>query len=257
MSAQTRIRLMSANFRLTPESPEDVAAGHTWAVRKPLTINLLKTWAPSVICGQECSTTIRNDLAAGLGANWKFVRNGYVIIFYDTNHHNLISSKTAMLPTAPGPDGTTDPRRLVLVRLQMKATGAHWWAASTHFTAGGDPAWRIKQMTAVVGYIKANGDLTNTILGGDVNSSLVDPVSPRSIARDAGLFPLRDKLAAPRIRNVTGTTFTNWVEPSPQDGRWIDDCLSGENFVPYYGRVVETNGASDHNYLLASSIALS
>jgi endonuclease/exonuclease/phosphatase family metal-dependent hydrolase len=257
MSIQTRIRLMSANFRLTPESPEDIAAGHTWAVRKPLTINLLKTWAPSVICGQECSTTIRNDLATGLGSPWKFIRNGNVIIFYDTNHHNLISSKTAMLPTAAGPDGTTDPRRLVLIRLQMKATGAHWWAASTHFTAGGDPAWRVKQMTAVLDFIKANGDLANTILGGDVNSSLMDDEGPRTVARAAGLFDLRSKLAAPRIRNVTATTFPGWVEPSPHDNRWIDDICAGENFQPYYGRVVETNGASDHNFLIASSIQLS
>jgi hypothetical protein len=253
----TRIRLMTANFRLTPETPEDIAAGHTWAVRRQPTIDLLKKWKPSVICGQECSTTIRADLAKALGAQWKFVRNGNVIVWFDSNQHNLISSKTAMLPTPPKPDGSIDPRRLVLTGLQMKATGDDWWAASTHFTAGGDPAWRTKQMTAAVAYIKANGDLANTILGGDVNSSLMDDEGPRTVARAAGLFDLRSKLAAPRIRNVTTTTFTNWIQPSPQTGRWIDEVFTGERWQSYYGRVVETNGASDHNWIIASSIQLS
>jgi hypothetical protein len=246
---------MTANFRLAP-MPEDIEAGRDWPVRKQPTIDLLKDWHPSVICGQECSTVIRNDLLAALGANWKYVRNGNVIVLFDSNQHTLISSKTAMLPTAPGPDGTIDPRRLVLVRLQMKATGAHWWAASTHFTAGGDPAWRVKQMTAAVGFIKANGDLTNTILGGDVNSSLVDDPGPRTVARAAGLFPLRDKLAMAQIRNGSYDTFNDWL-PTLHNGRWIDDVFSGTNFAVYYSRLVETLGASDHNFLIASSIALS
>jgi hypothetical protein len=254
MSIQTRIRMMTCNFRI--ENAEDDATGHGWsAVRKPFAIALLKAWKPSVICSQECSTTIRADLLIGLGANWRYIRNGNVGVFYDSNQHTLISSKTAMLPTAPGPDGTTDPRRLVLVRLKMKATGDEWWAASTHFTAGGDPVWRVKQMTAVVAFIKANGDLTNTILGGDVNSSLMDDEGPRTVGRAAGLFDLRSKLAALRIRNVDYGTFNDWL-PTLHDGRWIDEVFTGENFQPYYGRVVETNGASDHNWVLASSIAL-
>jgi hypothetical protein len=253
----TRIRMLTANFRI--ENAEDDATGHGWTtVRKPLALALLKAWKPSVICSQECSTTIRADLLIGLGANWRYSRNGNVGVFYDSNQHNLISSKIAMLPTAPDPvTGKTDPRRLVLCQLQMKATGAHWWAASTHFTAGGDPVWRVKQMQAVVGFIKANGDLANTILGGDVNSSLVDDEGPRTVARAAGLFDIRSKLAAPRIRNVMMTTFPGWTQPSAQTGRWIDDCWSGENWSNYYARVVETNGASDHNWLISSQIQLS
>jgi hypothetical protein len=256
MSIQTRIRLMSANFRLEPV-PEDIAAGRGWPVRKQPTIDLLKAWKPSVICGQECSTTIRADLLIGLGSNWRYIRNGNVIVFYDINQHNLISSKTAMLPTPPLPDGSPgDPRRLVLVRLQMKATGAHWWAASTHFTAGGDPVWRVKQMQAVVAFIKANGDLANTILGGDINSSLMDDPGPRTVGRTAGLYDLRSKLALAQIRNGTSSTFNDW-EPALQSGRWIDDVFTSSNFQPYYSRIIPTEGASDHEWIVASSIALS
>ena len=236
--------------------PEDVAAGRDWPVRKPLALALLKAWKPSVICAQECSTVIRADLLIGLGANWRYIRNGNVGVFYDSNQHNLISSKTAMLPAAPNPDGTAgDPRRLVLVKLKMKATGDDWWAAATHLTAGGDPAWRVKQMAAVVAFIKANGDPASTILGGDINSSLMDDEGPRTVARAAGLFDLRSKLAAPRIRNVDYGTFNNW-SPTLHNSLWIDDVCTGENFQPYYSRVVETNGASDHNWVLASSIQL-
>jgi endonuclease/exonuclease/phosphatase family metal-dependent hydrolase len=237
--------------------PEDIEAGRDWPVRKQPTIDLLKDWHPSVICGQECSTVIRNDLLAALGANWRHVRNGNVIVLFDSNQHTLISSKTAMLPTAPVPDGTIDPRRLVLVQLQMKATGAHWWVASTHFTAGGDPAWRVKQMTAVVAYIRANGDLANTVLGGDFNSSLMDDEGPRTVGRAAGLYDLRSKLAMAQIRNGTFSTFTDFVQPTLQNNRWIDDYFSGTNFAVYYARIVETNNASDHNWVLASSIQLS
>jgi hypothetical protein len=110
-------------------------------------------------------------------------------------------------------------------------------------------------MTAVVAYIKANGDPANTILGGDINSSLMDDPGPRTVARAGRLFDLRSKLAAPRIMNATASTFNNWL-PTLHDNRWIDDFFTGENFQPYYSRVVETNGASDHNWVIASSIQL-
>jgi endonuclease/exonuclease/phosphatase family metal-dependent hydrolase len=255
VTVTTRVRMMTCNFRI--ENAEDDATGHGWTtVRKPLALTLLKAWKPSVICSQECSTTIRADLLIGLGANWRYIRNGNVGVFYDTNQHSLVSSKTAMLPTAPDPEtGKTDPRRLVLVNLQMKATGDKWWVASTHFTAGGDPAWRVKQMTAVVAFIKANGDPANTILGGDVNSSLMDDEGPRTVARDGKLFDLRSKLAGPRIMNCDASTFNAWL-PTLHDNRWIDECFAGDRWQPYYSRVVETDGASDHNWVLASSIQI-
>ena len=110
-------------------------------------------------------------------------------------------------------------------------------------------------MEAVVVFIRANGDVPNTILGGDFNSSLMDDPGPRTVGRAAGLFDLRSKLAAPQIRNVDLDTFNNWL-PTLHDGRWIDDVLTGPNLVPYYVRLVETLGASDHNWVLASSIQL-
>jgi hypothetical protein len=250
----TRVRMMTCNFRI--ENAEDDADGHGWAtVRKPLALALLKAWNPSVICSQECSTTIRADLLIGLGANWRYIRNGNVGVLYDSNQHNLIGSKTAMLPSPPAADGTTDPRRLVLCQLQMKATGAHWWAAATHFTPGGDPAWRVKQMEAVVAFIQGNGDLANTILGGDINSSLMDDAGPRTVARAAGLYDLRSKLAGLQIRNGGSSTFNAWL-PALQNGRWIDEFFSGPNFQPYYSRIIPTLGASDHEWIVASSIAL-
>jgi hypothetical protein len=244
----TRVRMMTCNFRV--ESDADIAAGHGWTqVRKALALSLLKAWNPSVICGQECSTTIRADLLAGLGSYWKLVRNGNVVVLYDSNQHSLIGYKTAMLPS-PG----TDPRRLTLANLQMKATGRSFWPASTHFTP--DSAdWQAKQMQAVVDFIKANGDMRNTILGGDLNTGAT-ATGPRLIGRTAGLFPLRDKLAAPRIINVTSDSYNGWQQPAPHDGLWIDDVCTGENWSDYYGRVVETNGASDHNWIIASSIQL-
>jgi hypothetical protein len=253
----TRIRLLTANFRLEPV-PSDIAAGRGWPDRRPAALALLKTVKPSVICGQECSTNIRNDIAAALGPNWHHYRNGNAIIFYDSNQHTMLATKTTFLPTPPLPDGSPgDLRRLVLVHLRMKATGDDWWAASTHFSAGvEDGPWKIKQMQAVVAYIKANGDPVNTILGGDINSSLVDDPGPRTVARAAGLYPLRDKLAAPRITNVTATTYGGWTEPSPHNNVWIDDIFCGSNFQPYWAKVLETDGASDHNFLVASSIKL-
>jgi endonuclease/exonuclease/phosphatase family metal-dependent hydrolase len=254
MTVTTRVRLMSCNFRLTPETPADIAAGHTWAVRRQPTIDILKAINPSVICGQECSTTIRNDLAKALGPGWRFIRNGNVIVWYDTIRQTLVSSSTAMLRAPFKPDGSTDPRRLVLVELKSKLTGDKWWAASTHLTAG-EPDWQIKQMTAAVAYIKAAGDPANTIFAGDFNAGSTETDGPRKIAREAGLKDLRSRLAAPEITNVTSNTFNSW-KPFKHDSWWIDDILTGRNFMPYWGRVIDTLGASDHQFLVASSIQL-
>lgn len=250
----TRVRLLSANFRLEPESAEDIEAGHTWAVRRPLVSGLLDYWSPSIICGQECSTQIRADLTADL-SGWRMVRNGNVSVWWDTGQHTLISSGATMLPTPPRDDGLPiDPRRLVLARLQVKSTGDHLWVASTHFTAG-DPVWQPQQMAAAVAYVTTNGNVRNTILAGDFNAGGTDTESPREIARDGGLFDLRSKLAAPRIRNVDWNTYNGW-QPTKRDGWWIDDVLTGENLQPYYARVVDTSGASDHGWLLASSVQI-
>jgi hypothetical protein len=256
VTVTTRIRLLTANFRLAPESWEDIAAGHAWNQgRRELTVNLLKAWRPSVICGQECSAVIRADLAAALGASWRFVRNGHVIVWYDTNQHSLLGSATHMLPSPPPSEGSTfDPRRLTLAHLRMRATVDDWWAASTHFTPG-QPAWQARQMEAAVAFIAENGDPANTIFGGDFNAGGTDTESPREIARDGRLFDLRSKLAARRIGNVTSNTFNGWERPL-HDGFWIDDVLTGDNFQPYYGRVIDTNGASDHQWVIASSIQL-
>lgn len=266
MTLTTRIRMMTANFRLAPESAEDIAAGHAWEDgRRELTVELLRYWKPSVICGQECSMVIRADLAAALGTQWRFGRNGNVIIWFDGRQHNFISSWTHMLPSPPPVEGATfDPRRLMLMRLQMKATGDHFWVASTHFTPG-EPEWQVKQMEAAVEFIADTGNIRNTIFGGDFNAGGTDTEGPRDIARDAGLFDLRAKLAAPRIKNVESNTYNGW-QPALRDGFWIDDVLTGENFQPYYARVIDTlhdprtgtptRGASDHQWIIASSIQL-
>jgi endonuclease/exonuclease/phosphatase family protein len=256
MTVTTRVRLLTANFRLAPESAEDIAAGHGWEDgRRDLTVDLLKAWRPSVICGQECSTVIRDDLAVALGGNWRRSRSGNVVVWFDSNQHTLLGFDQFNLPSPPAVEGATfDPRRLVLVHLRMQATGDDWWAASTHFTPG-EPDWQTRQMRAAVGFITDNGDLRNTIFGGDINAGSTDTPGPRQVARTAGLYDLRGKLAAPRIKNVTSNTFNGW-EPARHDGFWIDDILTGDNFQPYYARVIDTNGASDHQWIIASSIQL-
>lgn len=254
MTVCTRIRLLTANFRITPV-PEDTATGHDWtAVRKKLTVDLLKYLNPNVIAGQECATLIRTDLQAALGASWKFVRSGNVIVWYNTNSHSLVDSVIFNLPSPAAADGTIDPRRLVLVKLKMKATGDEWWAASTHFTAG-QPDWQEKQMEAAVAFIASKGITRNLIFGGDFNAGGTTADTPRAAARAGGLFPLRDKLAAPRIGNVTSNSFNNFQLPL-RDGFWIDDILTGDQWQPYWGRVVDTNGASDHQWIIASSIQI-
>ena len=54
---------------------------------------------------------------------------------------------------------------------------------------------------------------------------------------------------------MTSNTFNGW-QPPKHDGFWIDDILTGDNFQPYYARVIDTNGASDHQWIIASSIQL-
>ena len=256
MTVTTRIRMLTANFRVAPESAEDIAAGHGWDDgRKDLTINLLKAWKPSFISGQECSTIIREDLAIALGSNWRRSRSGNVVVWFDSNHHTLLGFDRVNLPSPPPSEGATfDPRRLVLVHLRMNATRDDWWAASTHFTPG-QPDWQTRQMQAAVRFITDHGNPRDTIFGGDFNAGGTDTSGPRQIARAAGLFDLRAKLAAPRIRNVTSNTFNGW-QPPKHDGFWIDDILTGDNFQPYYARVINTNGASDHQWIIASSIQL-
>jgi hypothetical protein len=249
VTAGTKIRLLSANFRYSPNEDDD-ANGRSWPdVRKALTLGLIRAWYPRIICGQECSTIIRNDLAAGLGAPWRYVRNGNVIIWYDTRYHNLLGSQAFNLPTPP----EQDPRRLILARFEARSTGGEWWAASTHFTAT-LPDWQVKQMVAACDFIKDQGAQLSVIFGGDFNSGQTLEEGPRTVARSNGLFDLRNKLALARIRNVNSNTYNGWQQPCPRDGRWIDDILTGEHQQPYYARVIDTNGASDHQFLIASTI---
>ena len=248
-----KIRALSANFRFEPV-PEDEATGHGWADRKEAAIALIKKWSPSVIFAQECSSQIRADLLAGLGTNWGYWRNGNVSVWADKAVHERVSyDNTITLPTQPDADGSPgDPRRLVWVKFRHKITARYWYGAASHFSAQTDPIWPRQQMEAVVAALP---DIRNTILGVDMNSSVMTGLSPRSVARDAGLTDLRAKFGEWSIRDATANTYTGWSE-TIFGSEWIDDIFTGGNFQPYYGRVVLTEEASDHNWPLVSSIQL-
>lgn len=248
--ATTRIRAMTANFRLEPESEADIAAGRTWnPSRRTATVDLINALVPSVIFSQECSHNIRHDLEDMLAPNWVWVGYGHTIIWYSNTHHRLIGWQWFNLPSPEG----TDPRKLIVANFQVKATGDTWTGATTHLTVG-NPAQTVLQMAAAIETIAAYGDLANTIFGGDFNSPDMDGDSVRTTARGGRLFDLRSKLATARITNVGSSTFNGWANPAPQTGEWIDDILTGDNMQPYYARVVETAPASDHQFIVASSV---
>jgi hypothetical protein len=261
MVASTRVRGLVANFRLEPEDADDIAAGHAWTNGRrdatAATFDRIRGAGlmPSVIMGQECSTTLRSDLWDILGRDrWLLVRNGNVIVLWDGAQHESLDAGTARLPTPVQPDGSPgDPRRLVWVELRVKGTGDRFWAASSHFTVG-DAVWQRQQMAAVVDLLP---NPRNTIFGADINNDVMEGDCPRSIARAGGLFDLRSKLALPRITNVSFNSFNGWAT-TRRDGLWIDDLFTGNNLQPYYGNMIRTEieGASDHNWLLVSSIQI-
>jgi hypothetical protein len=249
MVIATRIRLVGANFRLSG-IPEDEAAGRGWTtIRRDLTIDLLRDLAPSVILGQECDPTIRADLLTGLGDNWRYRRNGNVIAFYDLDHHSYLDHHLYNLPSPPD----TAPRRLITLQLQMRATSDWFWVSSAHFTVG-DVDWQRAQMESVVSRLEAL-NIRNSIFQADLNNDGMATDDPRGIARQGGLWDLRSKLAPGRMHSDELSTWNGWAE-TEANGLWIDEVFTGENFMPYTARVVETNGASDHNWLLTSVIQI-
>ena len=255
MTAGLRVRTLTANFRSAGVSG-DLEAGHDWeTVRKPLALNLVRGIGPSIIFAQECSAAIREDLAAALGSNWSHEPETNVSVWWNNQAHTLTDWDRYQLPspdTVPGTDN--DIRRLVLAKFDTG--GTEWWGASSHFTPR-DAYWQGKQMMAACDYIRAAGAQRRVIFGGDFNAGSTTSGSPRWIARAAGLYDLRAKgPALGRIQNVKMNSYNGW-KPPVYDGWWIDDVLTGEDWVPYFGRMHHTDGASDHNWIVMSAITLS
>jgi len=252
MAVTTRIRFLGIN----------ICSADGWAdgTRQVRLRDLIRSYAPSVVLSQENNIFDWFVSANGLGINWAYRRHSNSNVMWDTNQHDFVSYEQFDLPTPSGAQYAT--RRMVGVKLRMKATQQEFWAYAAHFMPGTDAVARdfqAQEMAACLDIIGAR-DPANSVFGVDQNhDGMLD--GPRLQARThaARMFDLRNKLATKsdfgpgRIAESDYNTFTGYNQPA-RENEWIDDLYTGDNMQPYYARVVDTwtNDVTDHAGLLAT-----
>ena len=261
MPTPTKLPLLSLNCRGEPIQ-EDIEAGRGWTERRDHFIDLVRTSGAWAFTAQECSLSIRADLLEALGGGdaWGYWANGNVMVWGRKSRLQRIAANDDLI--LPSPDNGII-RRLVVVRFRVynpddstwKITGSTIDVASAHFTVG-DPYWQNLQMQAVIDELRTHWNIRNAVFGADLNNSNVTGECPRTIGTRNGFIELWNKAGRDVISNDLANTWNGWRETVYGDQR-IDGVFFGANLMPYYGKVIDTNGASDHNWIRASAVQLS
>ena len=235
------IRVMYYNVYWHGNGPDDV--------RHALQTEMIKSYAPDVICAQEYASYHHDGctpLLEKLGYADASVTTAYVNntpLFYRTDKLKLVSSG-CWLYSQPN---NGDSKSITWAVLEVKATGERFIAISTHMMydqpgidANAARIQNAKEMLSVISAIRSNAAFKDLpiIMGGDLNCRVGS--EPQNILIDGGLKRAYD-LATEKNNNSghhaypTWSTdvgmFTEWTPVSGVNTNAIDHAFVSEGVV--------------------------
>jgi endonuclease/exonuclease/phosphatase family metal-dependent hydrolase len=253
----------TASFNIRHKSADDVLhPSRLWSKRGPQVARVIKDVAPSVLGVQECNGELAASLTQMLGPNWTFWGTGTAKIMWRADKWVAIDHREFKLKSTALP-GFPSTRPLTCVRLRSIATGADFWAVSTHLAVNfpGEATWREAQAREIVGLIGPTLEGSErAVIFGDFNSPHKDGQPQDAVRRIfaiAGYVNLRAKLTDAQMDGDSRNSRNGWGV-TPREGIWIDDVLTSADVHPYAGTLVITGTpdydphASDHNLVRAS-----
>ena len=153
------------------------------------------------------------------GDEWAIVQHPNVGILYKVDKWEQIAVRKLDMDNAEAAD-----RRIVLVLLRSKATGADVWFGSTHLSTLW-PWWRRHQARKVVGLLKTlpNNGIQRSVVMGDLNDyAQHDSTSVRQVFAEAGFYELRVRLSEAQMTGDRARTHHQFDLLTPRDSRQID-----------------------------------
>ena len=164
---ETRFRARQQNFRRDDLPIDLLFPSRAWTKRLPVILKQLKAPEPaSIIGGQECTSRMRPQVAAGLGENWSWVvgKNAggtetNVPIFYDGLKWDVIEGSLQWLILPSG----LRKRYATFAKFMSRSTGGWVWICSAHLASGGidepkEVQLRDKQIQMIYDYIRTLDD---------------------------------------------------------------------------------------------------
>ena len=223
LDPETRARVMTSNIRRADKE----VPGHTWLSRRHRVAKLIADWQPSVVAVQECDSTMYGYLLRKLreltGVEWAMVRHPNVGILYKVGRWEQLAVRKLDMDNSNETD-----RRIVLVLLRSKATGAEVWFGSTQLSTLW-PWWRRYQARKVVALLRTlpNNGIQRSVVMGDLNDyAQHDSTSVRQVFAEAGFYELRVRLSDAQMIGDRARTHHQFDRLTRRDSRQIDAILT-------------------------------
>ena len=195
----TELNVMSFNIRY--DNPDDAEIGYGWASRRDAVAAVIRANAIDIFGTQEVLSNQFADLkerlpeyeAVGVGREDGESAGEHNAVFFLRDRFDLLDAGTFWLSETPdevsqGWDGACK-RTLTWAHLREKSTGKSFYYLNTHFDHRG-PEARRQSALLVVDWVREHIPAeAAVIIGGDLNSSIDDPIfdpmkSEYLVARD-------------------------------------------------------------------------
>lgn len=200
---KSTLRVMSFNIRMSAAAQYDGA--NAWSYRKEAVLKMLRNENPDMFGVQEMLPDQLQFLCDSLSTVYRLIGVGRddgktagecMGIFYKYDKYELLESFTIWLSETPnevsqGWDGACK-RTCTVAKFRDRVTGASFYYLNTHLDHVGKVARResIKLLQTYVRDCIAQG--CPVILGGDMNSSLEDPIFQPIIGKEGEMCSARD-----------------------------------------------------------------
>lgn len=223
------LRAMTFNLRYASDTPPN-----TWADRRPVTRELLRTEKPHLIGTQEGFYAQLQDIAADLPDRYDWLGTGreggsrgeFMAVFFDTDRlspveydHFWLSDDPYLIGSATW--GNTVVRMVTWIRFRDLRTGAEFFHLNTHFDHQSQPS-RERSAELINERLGGLDQSLPRVVTGDFNVAAHGNVVYDNLLAGAGLVDTWDTAAK---RNKLYATFHGY-KPLVPDGDRIDWILT-------------------------------